>query len=378
MNSEVVYQEFGNSLQAAEESLVQIDYASKFPQGAEYRLPLFRLSEYHTDSFICTYNIYAHDVNIYMFFTSFITVTKILVEYEKGADSIYFPWLNSLPRQFYNGVSMTKVCFRCLPPYAGWLTQNERINCSHFTSALKQGYVPLSPETINNKAVCQWAYNCALTRFHEIWQPQRAKVIGPMADLLNHAAEPNCEITVDYEGNMNVVALFDIPSGSTMTISYGDPTNPTPLFAKYGFLPQDCTTIFCKAMQLQPQIEELGYDFTELLFQTETGEVAPKVWDIFLYDILQNNDYNASQLFRLACTSNDEGTKQQYHSEWYSYTLAALKEHVYSILSDAEKLTRKAQKMDLAKHPRVPVIVAHNQLVSQTFTMTAQLLESLG
>ena len=47
LNSEVVYQEFGNSLQAAEESLVQIDYASKFPQGAEYRLPLFRLSEYY-------------------------------------------------------------------------------------------------------------------------------------------------------------------------------------------------------------------------------------------------------------------------------------------------------------------------------------------
>ena len=46
LNSEVIQQEFGNSLQAAEMSLLQIDNQARFPQGAEYRLPLFRLSEY--------------------------------------------------------------------------------------------------------------------------------------------------------------------------------------------------------------------------------------------------------------------------------------------------------------------------------------------
>lgn len=199
LNSEVIAQEFSDgSLSAAEESLIQIDNQARFPQGAEYRLPLFRL------------------------------MTKILVEYEKGTDSMYYPWLNSLPRQFYNGVSMTKVCFRCLPPYAGWLTQNERINCSHFTNALRQGYVPLSQETIYNKQVTQWAYNCALTRFHEIYSPQRAKLIGPMADMINHAAEPNCEIQVDGNGNMNVVSLYDIQPNEALSISYGEPRNPTP------------------------------------------------------------------------------------------------------------------------------------------------------
>ena len=49
------------------------------------------------------------------------------------------------------------------------------------------------------------------------------------------------------------------------------------IFAQYGFLPQDCATIFCKAMQLEKPIRELGYEFNELLFQTETGEIAPKV-----------------------------------------------------------------------------------------------------
>ena len=78
-------------------------------------------------------------------------MVKILVEYEKGQESLWYPWLNSLPRQFYNGVSMTKGCFKCLPPYAGWLASNERINFVNFYAALKKVYGPLSPNTVLNK-----------------------------------------------------------------------------------------------------------------------------------------------------------------------------------------------------------------------------------
>lgn len=46
---------------------------------------------------------------------------KILAEWEKGEQSPWYYWLNSLPRLFSNGVSMTSACFDALPPYAGWL-----------------------------------------------------------------------------------------------------------------------------------------------------------------------------------------------------------------------------------------------------------------
>ena len=101
----------------------------------------------------------------------------------------------------------------------------------HFNMALKQGYVPLSYDTINNREVVKWAYNVALTRFQEVWQPERAKLIAPMADMLNHSAEPNCAITLDNMGNCQVTAMYDIPPGSPLTISLGDPTNPTPVSA---------------------------------------------------------------------------------------------------------------------------------------------------
>lgn len=103
-----------------------------------------------------------------------------------------------------------------------------------------------------------------------------------------------------------------------------------------------------------------------------------QVWDVFLYDILHKSDPGAAQQFYMACVSNDEGSKEQYHGDYFAYTLDAMKRHVYSILSDAENLTMKAQQYDINTHPRVPVIVAHNQLVSQAFTITAALLEQMG
>ena len=173
--------------------------------------------------------------------------------------------------------------------------------------------------------------------------------------------------------NNNILTFIEFISWLTF-----DPFLLCAVFAQYGFLPSDCATIFCKAMHLDPQIKELGYEFQELLIQTESGEIAPKVWDVFLYDILQQNDPGSAQQFYMACQNNDEGTKEQYKEQYAAYTLDAMKQHVYSIMSDCEQLTYKAQTYDQNTHPRVPVIVAHNELVFQTFTMTAALLEQMG
>ena len=194
----------------------------------------------------------------------------------------------------------------------------------------------------------------------------------------NHSSQPNVEVTFDANGNCNVNAIANIPAGAPLTISLGSPTNPTPIFAKYGFLPNDCTTIFCKAMQLEPQIKALGYDFKDLLIETQTGDIAPKVWDIFLLKILQDNDGNAADNFYVACKTSDETTKSNFHQQYFQYTHQALKDHVDSILRDVDQLTAKAQSYDLRTHPRVPVIVAHNNLVKQTFYQTRALLETMA
>jgi hypothetical protein len=114
------------------------------------------------------------------------------------------------------------------------------------------------------------------------------------------------------------------------------------------------------------------------LFQTQTGEIAPKVWDIFLYELLQNNDPDSAGAFYTACVNNDEATKQQYHDHYFQYTLESLRNHVYEILGSVDQLNMKAQSYDLETHPRVPVIMAHNNLVKSTFGMTGALLDAMG
>ena len=194
----------------------------------------------------------------------------------------------------------------------------------------------------------------------------------------NHSSSPNVEVTFDNDGNCVVKALTNIPANSQLTVSYGSPTNPTPIFAKYGFLPNDCQTIFCKALHLEPVIKALDYNFNDLLIQTATGQIAPKVFDIFLMKILQDNDQNAADQFYVACKTNDENTKQQFHQQYMQYTAQAMRDHVDTILRDVDQLTRKAQSYDLNTHPRVPVIVAHNNLVSETFYQSRVFLENLG
>ena len=46
--------------------------------------------------------------------SAFYLFLKVLKEYDLGEDSLWFSWLNSLPRYYSNGASLTDFCFGCL------------------------------------------------------------------------------------------------------------------------------------------------------------------------------------------------------------------------------------------------------------------------
>ena len=339
LSSSGIQQEFGGSLDQAEQILAQ--------HGVTDRLPLFRL------------------------------MVKILAEYEKAEQSPYYPWLNAMPRIFYNGVSMTDACFQCLPPYVSYLASMERDNYAYFYGALVRGNVPLSPDTTADDNLVRWAYNVALTR-HQVVIPQVEKKIAPFADMINHGTYPNVEIAYDGEGNCIVTAIRDIPAESQLAITLGDASNPSPLFATYGFLDDDCPGVFCKALDHQQEMQELGYDFTELLFGTETGEIGSRVWNLFLYKLLKdNNDPNAQVLLN-AVRNKDSKTSKALNQQYLQYTHQALTQNVDSTIALIDELTARANSYDVDTHPRVPVIVAHNNLVRDTFTkVQAQLYQMM-
>ncbi len=105
--------------------------------------------------------------------------------YERGRDSPWYPWLNSLPRIYNTGASMTYACFDCLPPYAAYLALSERQNFVNFQKEIRKG--PFSEEILKNVTVLKWAHNVALTRSIDVGNGNGGKrVIAPLADMFNH------------------------------------------------------------------------------------------------------------------------------------------------------------------------------------------------
>lgn len=81
--------------------------------------------------------------------------TEVVSEYAKGEESPWYPYLNSLPRIYNTGASMTYACFDCLPPYAAYLALSERQSFVNFQKAIKNA--PLDEEILKNVTLLKWA-----------------------------------------------------------------------------------------------------------------------------------------------------------------------------------------------------------------------------
>ena len=77
----------------------------------------------------------------------------------------------------------------------------------------------------------------------------------------------------------------DVPAGSPLRMSYGDPTNPSVFLATYGFLDETSPSSFCKLMNLEQEMNDLGVDFNRMLFYKDTGDISEEVWDVLLYRV---------------------------------------------------------------------------------------------
>lgn len=97
--------------------------------------------------------------------------------------------------------------------------------------------------------------------------------------MFNHGSDyTEIEPSYDEEGNYYAYTTFDVPAGSPLRISYGDPTNPSFLFARYGFLEEDTPATFCKIIpaHINKDMEDLGYAENKMLF-FKTGDVSEEV-----------------------------------------------------------------------------------------------------
>ncbi|KAL3902941.1 MAG: hypothetical protein SGARI_005605 [Bacillariaceae sp.] len=195
--------------------------------------------------------------------------------------------------------------------------------------------------------------------------------------MLNHGSvDPNVEVQFDGEGNCYALANQNIRAQSSLRISYGDPTNPSHLFARYGFMDESAPATFCKIMISNPsqELKDMGYDPSRMLFFKDSGDVSQEVWDVLLYQILGDIDPSQQQELYQAHTTGDFDTKQAIQNQYHPQTSNALLNHIDSFVNQLDQLSRKTEGRDPAVHPRLPLIRRHNDFVRESFLTVRQRL----
>lgn len=196
----------------------------------------------------------------------------------------------------------------------------------------------------------------------------------------NHGTETDVELSYDEEGNCNVFTTHDVPAGSPLRISYGCPTNPSEFFATYGFLDETSPATFCKIMNIKPtqELQNIGLDYTKMLFFKDTGDITEEVWDVLLYQILElRGEQDIKKEFYNAHMNGDADTKNDIHQRYFQYTSMTLKDHVDTFLKELDELSAKALTKDVREHPRIPIILKHNAFVKETFLKVQNKINSM-
>mmetsp|Transcript_25568 Transcript_25568/g.60452 ORF Transcript_25568/g.60452 Transcript_25568/m.60452 type:complete len:511 (-) Transcript_25568:130-1662(-) len=338
-------------------------------------------------------------LNVYHQRRHFVLMIKILLEYEKGVESPWFPWLNSLPRYYSNGASMTDFCVECLPPLVGSLVMKERTRLKKMLNLQKLPF--LRDDTKNNRKLIEWAWQIVFTRAfdydainNEIYSgtsnndddeddrndnDDETKVMGdlcivPVVDMFNHgSAETEVHISFDEDGNCLAETTRDVPAGTPLRFRYADPTNPSFLLARYGFLDEYSPATFCKLMypHVNQQLKDVGYAHNRMLFYHDTGDVSGEVWDVLLYQLLGSANAARRREFFQAHMNGDDETKYRMHEQYYGETSQQLLHHIDMTVLELDELCAKAEGKDFNtirdEHPRLPLILRHNDFVRETF-----------
>lgn len=204
----------------------------------------------------------------------FYLFLKILLEYEKGVDSPYYPWLASLPRTWNTAASFDYFCMSTLPPYIKKVCQMERNKLKAFQNALRD-FSYLSPEARANDELMKFAYNVVTTRsWPDTSSVGQDCVIALGADFFNHGYPGNVALSYNQQsGECEVFLTRDVNPGEPLTFCYASPTNPSFLLAKYGFLNEENPTTYCKILYTNPsqKLIDIGYDPERMVIYTADG-----------------------------------------------------------------------------------------------------------
>jgi hypothetical protein len=304
---------------------------------------------------------------------------RLLQEFEKGSESRWYGWMQSLPRTFDTAVSMDDVELELLPPFAWTLAKMVRFHYRTFLEALEMVEDDtLSIEIKSNEELLQWVFNVVFTRCwgKADFDDENRHDLVPMGDMFNHGEPSNVFIDYDEETNdCNIVLKEDADPSTSLKLSYGHATTPSKFLSIFGFVDLSQPKIFCQILSSSPSKRhvDVGYDTDKMLFDTRDGSISNEVWDFTLYSILEQLP-EIQELFYQAHMKKDKETKADLHKKYYLETCIVIKKHVDETLKVLDELLQKILALEKEDHPRLETIYRHNLFFHQTFWKVQQRL----
>ena len=75
--------------------------------------------------------------------------------------------------------------------------------------------------------------------------------------------------------------------------------------------------------------------------------------------------------------NGDAEKKRQIHQQYFAETSAALLKHIDTFLQQLDGLSSKGAGRSEVEHPRLPLIMRHNEFVRETFLQVRQRVEPM-
>ncbi|KAG7361794.1 hypothetical protein IV203_036895 [Nitzschia inconspicua] len=312
----------------------------------------------------------------------FYLFLQLLSEYHQGPDSLWYPWIQSLPKRYDTAVCMDDVELECLPPFAWALAKVERYHFDLFRQAITKlsqkndGQLILPDVETYDTTLLQWIFNTVFTRcwrFPDLLPNGRERCdIVPLGDMFNHNANPTVEIDYDDKGNVEFSLLpksqEPFTTQDNLAISYGLPTNPYRFLVIFGFVDEKQPEVFCQLVAKEPsrQLVDMGYDSTKMVFRTSDGAISNAVWNVMLYQLLEQVPALQQQLYQ-AHISNQTHITSSMHEQYHLETCLLLSRHVYKSLDEFQDLLENANVHSCSQHPRLHMIQRHLKFMIDTF-----------
>lgn len=358
----------------------------------------------------------------------FLLFVKILMEVARENDSLWQPWLQSLPRTFKTGVYMDSFEKSCLPPFAFALAEFETEKLSAFCKALSvliEQPAAAEPSLSSLKALAskeanddliKWSYNVVCSRCwkyaDQLEDAQddndgigRSDIV-PLGDMFNHADPAN--VVVNYQDDANnddqqsrnavkFVLTHDIETNdenaSQLCLSYGLTTNPYRFLILFGFVNDQMKELYCQVLFTNPSKEmvELGCnDRSKMVYGTENGDISTTVWNAVLYSLLEQQSGNTEaeamkKAFYQAHLDGDTATMTKVRAKYFLEICLTLRNHVVRTSREFEELVGKVNTIieasgDMSlvekEHPHLGIIHQHNRFILGVFQKVQNRLEA--